>query len=254
MNEKANPTAAILLIGDEILSGRTKDKNLGYLADWLTALGIDLKEARVVSDDAQAIISAVNELRGRWSYVFSTGGIGPTHDDITADCMAEAFGVAISHNSEAIEILKAYYAAEPSKLNEARLRMARIPEGASLIANPVSGAPGFQIGNVFVMAGVPKIMQGMLADIEPRLSSGAKMLSATVTAHVGEGDVSKPLREIQARYEDVTMGSYPFEKDGGYGTNLVLRSRDAARLSSAEAEVSEMVKGLQATTTMKGWE
>ena len=244
MSEKVNPTAAVLLIGDEILSGRTKDKNLGYLADWLTALGIDLKEARLVADDGPEIVAAVRALAGRYTYVFSTGGIGPTHDDITADCMAEAFGVESSHDGQAVEILKAYYAAEPGKLNEARLRMARIPHGARLIANPVSGAPGFQIENVFVMAGVPKIMKGMLADIEPRLTQGAKMLSATVTANVGEGDISKPLREIQAAYPDVVMGSYSFERAGGYGTNLVLRSRDGARLEAAQAEVTAMVARL----------
>ena len=246
-------TAAVLVIGDEILSGRTKDRNLGYLADWLLALGIDLKEARVVSDAESDIVAAINALRGRWDYVFTTGGIGPTHDDITADAVAKAFGVGLPHHPDAVEALRRYYADDPSKLNEARLRMARIPEGGSLIANPVSGAPGFQIGNVFVMAGVPRIMQAMLADIEPRLVKGPPMLSETVVAWVGEGDLAKPFGAVQARFADVVMGSYPFEDNGRFGSNLVLRGRDAARLAAARAEVEAMLGALKASGVVKVW-
>src|SRR5687767_14160224 len=177
-----SPTAGLLLIGDEILSGRTKDKNLGYIADFLTALGIDLKEARVVADIEDDIVAAVNALRSRYTYVFTTGGIGPTHDDITADAIAKAFAVTIDHDPRAVAILKAHYS--PGQLNEARMRMARIPEGAELIENPVSKAPGFRLGNVFVMAGVPKIMQAMMDQLGPRLTRGSPMISATVTAYI----------------------------------------------------------------------
>jgi len=183
------PTAAVLLIGDEILSGRTKDKNLGFIADYLTVLGIDLKEARIVSDIEDEIVEAVNALRRRYSYVFTTGGIGPTHDDITADAVAKAFGVEIDHHPEAVEILLAHFKAIGREPNEARLRMARTPKGASLIANPVSKAPGFQIGNVFVMAGIPKVMNAMMEEVAPRLQRGAPVISHVVTIQGGEGDV-----------------------------------------------------------------
>jgi molybdenum cofactor synthesis domain-containing protein len=173
-------TAAVLVIGDEILSGRTKDKNIGYIADFLTAIGIDLKEVRVVPDEESAIVSALNALRAAYTYVFTTGGIGPTHDDITADCVAKAFGVGIDVHPEAVAILKERLAKFGSELNEARLRMARIPHGASLVANRISGAPGFWIGNVIVMAGVPAIMQAMLDEVAPKLKTGARLLSATI--------------------------------------------------------------------------
>jgi molybdenum cofactor synthesis domain-containing protein len=246
-----SPTAALLLIGDEILSGRTKDRNLGYVADFLTALGIDLKEARLVPDVEEDIVAAVNALRARYDYVFTTGGIGPTHDDITADAVARAFGVPIDHDPRAVAILEAHY--EPGMLNEARLRMARIPKGASLIDNPVSRAPGFRLGNVFVMAGVPKIMQAMLEELKGELERGAPMLSATVTAFIGEGDLAKPLKEIQERYPDVVIGSYPFEEQGRFGSNLVLRSRDSARLGAAQAEVAAMAEALKASGRVKVW-
>jgi molybdenum cofactor synthesis domain-containing protein len=246
-----SPTAGLLLIGDEILSGRTKDKNLGYIADFLTALGIDLKEARVVADIEDDIAAAVNALSARYSYVFTTGGIGPTHDDITADAVAKAFGVEINHDPRAVAILQAHYA--PGMLNEARMRMARIPVGAELIENPVSKAPGFRLGNVFVMAGVPKIMQAMLDSLAPRLERGAPMLSATVTAYIGEGDLAKPLKEIQERHPQVVIGSYPFEDQGKYGSNLVLRSRDPARLNAATREVEEMTQALKSSGTVKVW-
>jgi molybdenum cofactor synthesis domain-containing protein len=245
------PTAGLLLIGDEILSGRTKDKNLGYIADFLTALGIDLMEARVVADIEHDIVAALNALKMRYSYVFTTGGIGPTHDDITADAVAKAFGVPIDHDPRAVAILKAHY--DPGMLNEARMRMTRIPQGASLIENPVSKAPGFRIGNVFVMAGVPKIMQGMLESLKPQLEGGTPMLSATVTALIGEGDLAKPLKEIQDRYREVVIGSYPFEEQGRYGSHLVLRSRDAAKLASAAAEVEAMTASLKASGQVRIW-
>lgn len=246
-----SPTAGLVLIGDEILSGRTKDRNLGYIADFLTALGIDLKEARVVADSEPDIIAAVNALRTKYSYVFTTGGIGPTHDDITADAVAKAFGVKIDHDPRAVAILKAHY--EPGMLNEARMRMARIPQGAELIENPVSKAPGFRIGNVFVMAGVPKIMQAMLEAIGSQLERGQPMLSATVTANIGEGDLAKPLKEIQERHPDVVIGSYPFEEQGKYGSNLVLRSRDPERLKAAAGEVEEMTQALKTSGKVKVW-
>jgi len=249
----AIPTAAVLLIGDEILSGRTKDKNLGFIADYLTAMGIDLKEARVVADDADDIVAAVNALRARYTYVFSTGGIGPTHDDITADCMAQAFGVGIGHHPGAVEILLKHFASIGREPNEARMRMARIPEGASLIDNPVSKAPGFQIGNVFVMAGIPKVMQAMMESLAPRLSRGTPMLSRSITVEGGEGDVAKPLGEIQTRYPTVIIGSYPFESAAGFCSALVLRSRDEAQLAAAEAEVKSMAAALVANGKARGW-
>ncbi len=247
------PTAAVLLIGDEILSGRTKDKNLGFLADYLTALGIDLKEARVVSDQEEDIVAAVNALRSRWTYVFTTGGIGPTHDDITADAVAKAFGVEIDHDPRAVEILLAYFREIGREPNEARMRMARIPKGASLIDNPVSKAPGFQIGNVFVMAGVPKIMNAMMDDVATRLTRGVPMQSRTIEFRGGEGDVAKPLGEIQKAHEGVVIGSYPFQAEDGFATNLVLRSRDAEKLAAAVEAVSAMAEELTKAGKARGW-
>lgn len=245
------PTAALILIGDEILSGRTKDKNLGYIADFLTALGIDLNEARVVPDTEADIVRAVNDLRARYTYVFTTGGIGPTHDDITADAVAAAFGVPIDHDPRAVAILKSHF--KPGMLNEARLRMARIPQGASLVENRVSKAPGFRIGNVFVMAGVPAIMQAMLDAIGPELEHGSPMELRTVTAYIGEGDLARPLKEIQDRYIDVVIGSYPFHEDGRFGSNLVLRSRSLDRLDAATREVADMTEALRTSGKVKVW-
>lgn len=247
------PTAAVLLIGDEILSGRTKDKNLGFLADYLTALGIDLKEARIVADVEAEIVTTVNALRSRYTYVFTTGGIGPTHDDITADAMARAFGVPIGHDPRAVEILMAYFKANGREPNEARLRMARIPEGATLIANPVSAAPGFQIGNVFVMAGVPKIMNAMMDDVAPRLSRGVPMQTRSIEFLGGEGDAARPLGEIQKQFPSVVIGSYPFQTPEGFGTNLVLRSRDSAVLDEARDAVVAMARQLTAEGKARGW-
>ncbi len=247
------PSAAVLLIGDEILSGRTKDRNLGYIADYLTALGIDLKEARVVADVEDDIVAAVNALRSRYSYVFTTGGIGPTHDDITADAMAKAFGVAITHDPRAVEILLTYFREIGREPNEARMRMARVPVGASLIENAVSKAPGFQMENVFVMAGVPKIMQTMLEEISPRLSRGTPIESRSVEFQGGEGDVAKPLGDIQTRFPQVAIGSYPFQSVHGFATNLVLRSRDIAALEGAYAAVKAVATELTEKGLARGW-
>jgi molybdenum cofactor synthesis domain-containing protein len=248
-----SPTAAVLLIGDEILSGRTKDKNLGFIADYLTVLGIDLKEARVVPDIEEEIVTAVNALRRRFTYVFTTGGIGPTHDDITADAVAKAFGVPIDHHPEAVEILLAHFKQIGREPNEARLRMARAPKGATLINNPVSKAPGFQIGNVFVLAGIPKVMNAMMEELAPRLERGTPVISHTVTVQGGEGDVAKPLKEIQEQFPQVIIGSYPFESSHGFATNLVLRSRDQHALASALNEVRQMAIELTQGGKVRGW-
>lgn len=249
----AQPTAAVLLIGDEILSGRTKDKNLGFIADYLNAMGIDLKEARIVSDAEDEIAAAVNALRARYTYVFTTGGIGPTHDDITADAVAKAFAVPIDHDPKAVDILLAYFTEIGREPNEARMRMARIPKGATLIENPVSKAPGFQMDNVFVMAGVPKIMNAMMDVIAPRLARGVPMQSRTVEFRGGEGDAAKPLGDIQKRFPSVVIGSYPFQAPDGFAANLVLRSRDEAALDAAHAEVVAMAKQLTAEGKARGW-
>jgi molybdenum cofactor synthesis domain-containing protein len=246
-------TAAILVIGDEILSGRTKDKNIGYIAEYLTNIGIDLKEVRVVSDDEKEIVDALNALRQRYTYVFTTGGIGPTHDDITADAVAKAFQVPIEHHPRALEILLNYFKEIGREPNEARLRMARTPQGATLIENAVSKAPGFRIENVFVMAGVPKIMQAMMEAVAPTLDKGVPMQSRTVALLGGEGDVAKPLGEIQARYTDVFIGSYPFEGAGGFATNLVLRSRVPEALARAEAEVKVLAESMTRDGKARGW-
>ncbi len=247
------PTAAVLLIGDEILSGRTKDKNLGFIADYLVGLGIDLKEARCVADDEDDIVAAVNALRTRYTYVFTTGGIGPTHDDITADAVAKAFGVPIEHDPRAVDILTRYFKEIGREPNEARMRMARVPQGATLIENAVSKAPGFRIENVFVMAGVPKVMNAMMDAIAPTLEKGVPMQSRTVALQGGEGDVAKPLGEIQTRYTDVIIGSYPFEGATGFATNLVVRSRNPQALAKAEAEVKAIAESLTKEGKARGW-
>ena len=247
------PSAAVLLIGDEILSGRTKDKNLGFIADYLAAIGIDLKEARVVSDQEEEIANAVNALRHRYTYLFTTGGIGPTHDDITTDAVARAFGLPVHHDPQAVEILLAYFREMGREPNEARMRMARVPQGASLIDNPVSKAPGFQIGNVFVMAGVPKIMNAMMEDVAKRLTRGVLMQSRQVEFRGGEGDAAKPLGEIQKAFPTVVIGSYPFQAPDGFATNLVLRSRDADALEQAYAAVRRMAQDMTEQGKARGW-
>jgi molybdenum cofactor synthesis domain-containing protein len=236
-------TAAVLVIGDEILSGRTKDKNVGFIADYLTAIGIDLKEVRVVSDEETAIVEALNALRARYTYVFTTGGIGPTHDDITADCVAKAFGVPIDVHPEAVAILKERMAKIGSELNEARLRMARIPQGAELVANRVSGAPGFWIGNVIVMAGVPAIMQAMVDEVVPKLKTGVKLMSETIRADLKEGDVGTELGAIAKANPEAIIGSYPFfDEKLGPNTNIVVRSRDPQKLQAVKGAVEDMLK------------
>jgi molybdenum cofactor synthesis domain-containing protein len=238
-------TASLLIIGDEILSGRTKDKNIGYIAEYLTAIGVDLKEVRVVPDEEPEIIGALNALRSRYTYVFTTGGIGPTHDDITADCIAKAFGVSIDVDPRARAMLLQRI---PEKdLNEARLRMARIPAGAELIVNKVSSAPGFRIGNVFVMAGVPSIMQAMLDEVAPTLKTGAKMLSESVRADLREGDIGTPLGEIAKAHAETIIGSYPFiDEQRGPNSNIVIRSRDAQKLAAAKRAVEDMLARVRA--------
>ncbi|AWN35506.1 competence/damage-inducible protein A [Methylobacterium radiodurans] len=238
-------TAAILVIGDEILSGRTKDKNIGTIADYLTAIGIDLREVRIVPDVGAAIVEAVNQLRARYTYLFTTGGIGPTHDDITADCVAEAFGVGIAVDPRARAMLLERH--KPEDLNEARLRMARIPDGADLIPNPISKAPGFHIGNVFVMAGVPSIMQAMLDQIGPGLARGAPVLSETIEAGgLAEGTYAARLGEIAGRHPGVSIGSYPSMTQGGFRNRIVVRTKDAAALGAARAEIETLVAELSA--------
>jgi molybdenum cofactor synthesis domain-containing protein len=239
-------TAAILVIGDEILSGRTKDKNIGYIAEYLTAIGIDLKEVRVVSDDENDIVAALNALRARYAYVFTTGGIGPTHDDITADCVAKAFGVPLDFHPEAVKIISERAAKMGTEMNESRMRMARIPRGAALVANKVSGAPGFWIGNVITMAGVPSIMQAMLDAVAPQLKTGVKMLSETIRADAREGDVGTELGDVAKANPDVTIGSYPFFDDSGPNTNIVVRARDAQKLAAGKAAVEAMLVRVKA--------
>jgi molybdenum cofactor synthesis domain-containing protein len=236
-------SAAVLVIGDEILSGRTKDKNIGYIADYLTAIGIDLKEVRVVSDDESAVVEALNTLRTRYTYVFTTGGIGPTHDDITADCVAKAFGVSIDVHPQALAILKERMAKIGGELNAARLRMARIPQGAELVANKVSGAPGFWLGNVITMAGIPTVMQAMLDEVAPKLKTGTKLLSETIRADAKEGDVGTELGAIAKANPDTIIGSYPFfDEKIGPNTNIVVRSRDPEKLQAAIGAVEDMLK------------
>ncbi|MGR3272866.1 competence/damage-inducible protein A [Thalassococcus profundi] len=228
-----NPTAAMLVIGDEILSGRTRDANMHFLAGELTKHGVDLREVRIVSDDRDAIIAAVNDLRAAHDYVVTSGGIGPTHDDITADCIAAAFGVGIDVRDDARDLLQAHYDRQGSELNAARLRMARIPEGATLIDNPVSVAPGFIIGNVHVMAGVPSVFQAMVASVLPTFVGGAPLLSQTLRIDRGEGDIAGPLAELAADYPDLSIGSYPFQKNGAFGANIVIRGTDGAQIDAA---------------------
>lgn len=237
-------TAAMLVIGDEILSGRTKDRNIGHLADMMTAVGIDLKEVRIVADEEADIADAVNALRHRYTYVFTTGGIGPTHDDITADSVASAFGVPCDYDAKAYAMLEAHYAARGMEFTEARKRMARMPAGAGHIDNPVSLAPGFRIGNVHVMAGVPAIFQAMLDNVVPTLETGRKLMSATIHCPFGEGVIGGALGEIQKLHPRTIIGSYPKYQDGAFWTELVVRARDEAALDAAAAAVEAMVAAL----------
>ena len=239
-------SAAVLVIGDEILSGRTKDKNIGTIAEMCTAVGIDLKEVRVVADDEPAIVEAIEVLRSRYTYVFTTGGIGPTHDDITADCVAKAFAVPLDVHPDAVAILKERLAKTGGELNEARLRMARIPRGAVLVANKISGAPGFWIGNVITMAGIPAVMQSMMEEVLPKLKTGVKLLSESVRADAKEGDVGTELGVIAKAHPETIIGSYPFFDERGPNTNIVVRARDPQKLAAAKAAVERMLTEIRA--------
>ena len=239
-------TAALLVIGDEILSGRTKDKNIGHVADHLTVIGIQLKEVRIVPDEEAEIVAAVNALRARYTYLFTTGGIGPTHDDITADSIAKAFGVGIDVDERALAPMRESFKRRGVEMTPARMRMARIPFGAELVENSISVAPGFMLGNVIVMAGIPQIMHVMLDAATKFLKTGKKMLSAALDLHRPEGEIADMFSALQKRYPDVSMGSYPFQKDGKPGAQLVLRSIDPARLAEAETE-------LKSQLTSRGW-
>ena len=235
-----NPTAAILVIGDEILSGRTRDSNLHFLAGELTRIGISLGEARIVADSHAEIVAAVRALSANYTHVFTSGGIGPTHDDITADAVAEAMGAAISHRADAMALLQAHYDRSGLPFNEARQRMARIPDGAVLIDNPVSTAPGFTIGNVHVMAGVPKIFEAMVASVLPKLTGGPALLSQTLRVNRGEGEIAGDFGALAAEFPDLSMGSYPFIQNGAHGTNLVIRGTDPARLDAAMVKLTRL--------------
>jgi molybdenum cofactor synthesis domain-containing protein len=238
-------TACLLIFGNEILSGRTQDANLPYLAKRLGEIGVRLKEVRVVADDEAAIVKAVNETRPLYDYVFTTGGIGPTHDDITSGCVAKAFGTVLERNAEAVRRLERHY--PTGGLNAARLRMAEIPVGATLIDNPVSTAPGFQLGNVYVMAGVPRIMQAMFEGIAPSLVGGKPVTSRSVSCTLGEGTLAQGLGEIQAKHPQVDIGSYPYYRVGGFGVSLVARGTDPAELETVAQEIAAMITALGGT-------
>ena len=242
MTESAkNVTACLLIIGNEILSGRTKDANLNFLALELNKLGVQLRECRVIPDVEQTVVDTVNEVRKKFDYVFTTGGIGPTHDDITADCIAKAFGVGISEHPEAVARMTRHYG-DPALFTPARRRMARIPHGGVLVDNPVSIAPGFQMENVFTFAGIPKIMQGMFFAMKHRLVGGAPVISRTVRTNLPEGIIAEPLGALQKRFDDLDIGSYPGFRNGKVSVSLVLRGTDDARLAAASAELIDTLK------------
>jgi molybdenum cofactor synthesis domain-containing protein len=241
---KNPPTAAIMIVGNEILSGRTQDINIQFIAERLAGRGIKLAEVRVVRDEEAAVIKAARELSKEYDYVFSTGGIGPTHDDITAECIAKAFNTVLEINAEAKRRMEEFYASRGTVMNEGRLRMARIPAGAELIDNSISAAPGFKVGNVYVMAGVPKIMQVMFLSIEQTLAQGAPMLSNTVSCSMKEGDIAIEMEGIQKQFPDVEIGSYPLMVDSGHTLNLVLRGTDEKLLKTATDKIVAMVKHL----------
>jgi molybdenum cofactor synthesis domain-containing protein len=242
---QANITAALLVIGDEILSGRTKDKNIGYTAEYLTNIGIDLKEVRVVPDEEEEIIAAVNALRTRYTYLFTTGGIGPTHDDITADSVAKALGVELYEDQRIIDLM--LQRLKPVDMNESRRRMARIPVGAEHVTNTVSKVPGFWIENVIVMAGVPLIMQAMLDDVAPKLNTGARMMMETIEATgVPEGTYAAPLGEIAKAHPETIIGSYPQFGEGRFRNQIVVRSKNAVAMAAAVAAIGDMLKTIVA--------
>jgi molybdenum cofactor synthesis domain-containing protein len=249
MAETERVTAAVLIIGDEILSGRTQDTNLNFIAKYLGTFGVDLAEARVVGDIKVEIITALNALRERYDYVITTGGIGPTHDDITADCVAEAFGVQLYEHPEIIEMMTARWKGD---INAARRRMARVPEGGSLVRNPVQGPPGFQIGNVFVLAGVPMIMRGMMEDVGPRMRPGAVVISRTVRVEgTGESAMAAPLEAVAKAHPDLSLGSYPFFGNDGFGSNLVVRGRDEAEVLATVDELIAVLADVGAKAITK---
>ncbi len=240
MASQQRVTAAVMIIGDEILSGRTQDTNLAAIARYIGTHGVDLAEARVVPDDEDEIVETLNHLRAKYDYVITTGGIGPTHDDITADCVARAFGVALYEHPEIIAMMESRWKGE---LNAARRRMARVPEGGSLVKNPVQGPPGFQIGNVFVLAGVPAIMRGMLEDVGPRLKGGAVVIARTLRVDgSGEGAIAEPLEVVARGHPDLSLGSYPFFSQEGYGSNLVIRGRDPAEVAETVIELAAALR------------
>ena len=241
MSDARPVTAAALAIGDELLSGRTRDKNIGHLAELLTAAGIDLEEVRIVPDDQDRIVEALNALRNRYDYVFTSGGIGPTHDDITADAVAAAFGVACTHDADALALLGEHYAERGLEFTEARRRMARMPVGSRHIDNPVSRAPGFVIGNVHVMAGVPSVFQAMLDNVLPTLNTGVKILSDKVSCPFGEGDIGDPLSAIAKAHPEVNIGSYPRFTGDSFSTEIVIRGRRQDAIDAARADVEAML-------------
>jgi molybdenum cofactor synthesis domain-containing protein len=237
-----NPTASVLIIGDEILSGRTREGNMAHLAEQLAEHGIDLREARIVADDEGAIVEAIRALSDRWDHVFTSGGIGPTHDDITADSVAKAMGAPIDVRADARALLEAHYARTGAQLNEARLRMARIPEGATLIDNPISAAPGFTLGNVHVLAGVPEIFRAMVASLLPLLTGGAPLYSQSRRIERGEGEIATPLGELAREYPHLSFGSYPFHQQGVPGTNVVVRGTDVGTVNEAMARLGDLAR------------
>lgn len=234
--------ASLIIIGNEILSGRTQDKNLSYLATWLNEIGIQLSEVRVIRDEEDEIVDTLNLLRSKYDYVFTTGGIGPTHDDITSESVAKAFNVELEVHPGALNILREYY--KDSELTEARMKMAKIPKGAILVENPVSKAPGFKIENVFVMAGIPKIMQGMLEGAKTHLSKGDPVQSESIDVFMPESFIAEELSKLQDQFREVEIGSYPFNKDGKYGTSLVMRSSDSKKLSDCKVQLELMISKL----------
>ena len=232
--------ASLIIIGNEILSGRTQDKNLSYLANWLNEIGIQLAEVRVIRDEEEIVVESGNYLRSTYDYVFTTGGIGPTHDDITSLCIAKAFGVKLEINSGALGILKEYY--KDGELTDARMKMTKMPVGSELIENPVSRAPGFKMDNVFVLAGIPSIMQGMLEVVRKHLTVGEVVKSKSIDVFTPESNVADALTDLQNKYSEVEIGSYPFNKDNRFGTSVVMRSSDEARLDKCESDLKELMK------------
>tara|TARA_B110000305_G_scaffold111743_1_gene125808 strand:- start:28 stop:801 length:774 start_codon:yes stop_codon:yes gene_type:complete len=237
-------TAGIIIIGDEILSGRTKDTNINWIANELNIIGIRLVEARIIADDIDTIVETINSFTKKFSYVFSCGGIGPTHDDITTESVAKAFNQKLEKNNEAMRRLKLHYEDTNIDFNEARQKMAIIPINATLIDNPVSAAPGFKVENLFVFAGVPKIMQGMFHTIINELTGGKKLFSKTVSSNVGEGLIAKDLERIENNFSEIKIGSYPYFKPGSFGTSVVLRSEDQKMLNDASKEVLKAIINL----------